>query len=152
MLTFGGGGRRGTSERFWWEGSSGGDSSVNLGFGWYFIQITVFFVTFLPCCKGKPLVSWCLKHLLLPHVDQVFHQQNVFIQEKERVATQGMHSSQAICTLWPACQDGGVFTEGRRKLMGGDVRTTELYYKLRILPVEFSSAGFSWLHRVRELL
>lgn len=88
-------------------------------------------------------MSWCLKHLLLPHVDQVFHQQNVFIQEKERVATQGMHSSQAICTLWPACQDGGVFTEGRRKLMGGDVRTTELYYKLRILPVEFSSAGFS---------
>lgn len=54
--------------------------------------------------------------------------------EKEKIATQCMQTWKATCTLWPVCLDGRAFTEGKRKLGEGEVRTTDEH---RILPVGF---------------
>lgn len=70
-------------------------------------------------------------------------------RKKHRVATQRVQTRQATCTLLPACQDGGVFIEGKRKLRKGEVRTIKIYYKHRVLPVEFSRVGVSQLCDLR---
>lgn len=48
-------------------GPSGGNCSVNLGFGWYFIQITVIcHFVFLPHYKGRSVVSWSVSQVSPP--------------------------------------------------------------------------------------
>lgn len=45
-----------------------------------------------------------------------------FVTKKDLVKKKGMHPSacrqtwQATCALWPVCQDGGAFIDGKRKL------------------------------------
>ena len=78
----------------------------------------------------------------------MFCHQKGFIQEKLRVATWGMQTWQATRTVWSACQDGGVFIEGNRKLREGEVKTVEPHCKHRVLSVRFSCVVFLQLHRV----
>lgn len=57
---------------------------------------------------------------------------------KGRVSIQHMQMWQAMCILCPRRQDGMVFIQSKRKLREGKVRTLELYYEHRVLPLDFS--------------
>lgn len=65
------------------------------------------------------------------------HQKRIY-SGKRKGCNQSVQTWQDMCILWPVCQDGGVFIEGKGKLKEGEVRATELYYKHEILPVGFS--------------
>ena len=76
------------------------------------------------------------------------HQQKGFIQEKERVSTQCMQMWQATCAhSGLRAEMEGYLYKRKRNGREGETRTTELYYKHRVLPVRFLGS-----HRVQEVL